>query len=79
MLNCMRIPVIKQLKLEDLEFSQNYLFFWDKVLIHVLFTLDCSSDLDFDFLCNILVLMLSLRLLCVNQCFSLMKAEIGID
>jgi len=31
MLNCMRIPVMKQLKLEDLEFSQNFIFFWDKV------------------------------------------------
>lgn len=31
MLNCMRIPVIKNLKLDDLEFSQSYLFFWDKV------------------------------------------------
>jgi len=31
LLNCMRLPVMKQLKLEDLEFSQNYLFFWDKV------------------------------------------------
>jgi bleomycin hydrolase len=27
----MRIPVMKQLKIEELEFSQNYLFFWDKI------------------------------------------------
>ena len=38
LLNCMRIPVIKQLKLEDLEFSQNYLFFWDKVKHPLLLT-----------------------------------------
>jgi len=36
LLNCMRIPVMKQLKIEDLEFSQSYLFFWDKVQPHLL-------------------------------------------
>jgi len=33
MLNCMRIPVMKQLKIEDFELSQSYLFFWDKVRV----------------------------------------------
>jgi len=31
MLNCMRIPVMKELKIEEFEFSQNFIFFWDKV------------------------------------------------
>lgn len=31
MLNCMRLPMIKQWKIAELEFSQNYLFFWDKI------------------------------------------------
>jgi bleomycin hydrolase len=31
LLNVMRVPFCKQLKLEDFEFSQSYLFFWDKV------------------------------------------------
>ena len=30
-LNAMRVPFAKQKNLEDFEFSQNYLFFWDKV------------------------------------------------
>ena len=30
-LNCMRIPFMKKQQLEDFEFSQSYLFFWDKV------------------------------------------------
>ncbi|KAK9753189.1 Peptidase C1-like family [Popillia japonica] len=30
-LNVMRLPFIKNLNLEDFEFSQGYLFFWDKV------------------------------------------------
>jgi len=30
-LNAMRIPFIKNKSLDDFEFSQNYLFFWDKV------------------------------------------------
>lgn len=30
-LNCMRLPFMKQHKVEDFEFSQNYLFFWDKI------------------------------------------------
>ena len=30
-LNAMRIPFVKANNLEDFEFSQNYLFFWDKV------------------------------------------------
>jgi len=30
-LNAMRIPFIKSKSLDDFEFSQNYLFFWDKV------------------------------------------------
>lgn len=30
-LNVMRIPFAKQLNLEDFEFSQGYLFFWDKI------------------------------------------------
>jgi len=35
MLNCMRIPVMKQLKIDEFEFSQNFLFFWDKVRLTV--------------------------------------------
>lgn len=31
LLNCMRLPMVKQFKVSELEFSQNYLFFWDKV------------------------------------------------
>jgi aminopeptidase C len=27
----MRIPFVKQHSVEEFEFSQNYLFFWDKV------------------------------------------------
>lgn len=34
MLNAMRIPFVKQYNLEEFEFSQGYLFFWDKVFIH---------------------------------------------
>lgn len=30
-LNAMRIAFIKSKNIEDFEFSQNYLFFWDKV------------------------------------------------
>ena len=30
-LNAMRVPFIKSMNLEDFEFSQNYLFFWDKI------------------------------------------------
>lgn len=30
-LNVIRLPVIKHFNLEDFEFSQNYLFFWDKI------------------------------------------------
>ncbi|KRT81702.1 Peptidase, partial [Oryctes borbonicus] len=30
-LNVMRLPFIKSLNLEDFEFSQGYLFFWDKI------------------------------------------------
>ncbi|KAI0215909.1 Bleomycin hydrolase [Lamellibrachia satsuma] len=30
-LNCMRIPLMKELKLEELQLSQSYLFFWDKL------------------------------------------------
>lgn len=30
-LNCIRIPIMKKLNLEELEFSQTYLFFWDKI------------------------------------------------
>lgn len=30
-LNVIRLPFIKQLNLEDFEFSQLYLFFWDKI------------------------------------------------
>lgn len=30
-LNVIRVPFIKQHNLEEFEFSQNYLFFWDKV------------------------------------------------
>lgn len=30
-LNVLRLPVIKHFNLEDFEFSQAYLFFWDKV------------------------------------------------
>ncbi|XP_071945104.1 bleomycin hydrolase-like [Antedon mediterranea] len=30
-LNAMRIPYMKQIQLEDFEFSQTYLFFWDKI------------------------------------------------
>lgn len=33
MLNAMRIPFIKQYNLEEFEFSQAHLFFWDKVTI----------------------------------------------
>jgi len=31
LLNCMRIPFSKHLTIEEFEFSQNYLFFWDKI------------------------------------------------
>lgn len=31
MLNCMRLPFMKQLKIEEFEFSQNYIFFWDRI------------------------------------------------
>lgn len=30
-LNCMRVELMKKLNIEELELSQNYLFFWDKV------------------------------------------------
>lgn len=30
-LNVMRIPFAKSLNIEDFEFSQSYLFFWDKI------------------------------------------------
>lgn len=30
-LNVIRLPVIKHFNLEDFEFSQGYLFFWDKL------------------------------------------------
>lgn len=30
-LNVIRLPLVKHLNLEDFEFSQNYLFFWDKI------------------------------------------------
>jgi len=30
-LNAMRIPFVKSLEIDDFEFSQSYLFFWDKV------------------------------------------------
>lgn len=30
-LNCMRVELMKKLQMEELELSQNYLFFWDKV------------------------------------------------
>lgn len=30
-LNCIRIPFCKQFNLEEFEFSQSYLFFWDKI------------------------------------------------
>ena len=33
-LNAMRIPFVKGQELEDFEFSQNYLFFWDKIGKH---------------------------------------------
>ncbi|MEQ2226061.1 hypothetical protein ILYODFUR_023797 [Ilyodon furcidens] len=31
-LNVMRLPFIKKFNLEEFEFSQSYLFFWDKVM-----------------------------------------------
>lgn len=31
LMNCMRIPFCKQLGIEEFEFSQNYIFFWDKI------------------------------------------------
>jgi bleomycin hydrolase len=31
-LNVIRVPFVKKHNLEEFEFSQNYLFFWDKVL-----------------------------------------------
>lgn len=30
-MNCMRVPVMKKLEIDEFELSQNYLFFWDKV------------------------------------------------
>ena len=30
-MNAMRIPFMKKLEIEDFEFSQSYLFFWDKI------------------------------------------------
>ena len=30
-LNIMRLPFVKHLNMEEFEFSQTYLFFWDKV------------------------------------------------
>lgn len=30
-LNCIRIPFMKSLNIEEFEFSQGYLFFWDKI------------------------------------------------
>ncbi|XP_026686444.1 bleomycin hydrolase [Diaphorina citri] len=30
-LNVMRLPIMKQYNLEEFQFSQSYLFFWDKV------------------------------------------------
>ena len=30
-MNAMRVPFMKQYNIEEFEFSQNYLFFWDKV------------------------------------------------
>lgn len=30
-LNVMRLPFMKQLNIDDFEFSQGYLFFWDKI------------------------------------------------
>ena len=30
-LNAMRIPLMKELNIEEFEFSQSHLFFWDKV------------------------------------------------
>ena len=35
-LNCMRLPVMKKWNVEEFQFSQNYLFFWDKVRTAVL-------------------------------------------
>ena len=32
-LNVMRLPFAEAKELEDFEFSQSYLFFWDKVLV----------------------------------------------
>ncbi len=32
-LNAMRIPFMKENNLDDFEFSQGYLFFWDKVVL----------------------------------------------
>ena len=31
-LNCARVPFVKAMELEEFEFSQNYVFFWDKVI-----------------------------------------------
>ena len=33
LLNSMRIPFVKTLSLEEFEFSQSHLFFWDKVFV----------------------------------------------
>lgn len=33
-LNVIRIPFVKQYNIEEFEFSQPYLFFWDKVIIY---------------------------------------------
>lgn len=30
-LNCIRIPFIKHYNIEEFEFSQSYLFYWDKI------------------------------------------------
>lgn len=30
-LNCVRIPFMKQYNIEEFEFSQAYLFYWDKI------------------------------------------------
>ena len=36
LVNCMRLPLMKKFSVEDLELSQSFIFFWDKV--HILCT-----------------------------------------
>lgn len=46
-LNIMRIPFMKRWHLEEFEFSQTYLYFWDKVSENFLFSIMLGDDSKF--------------------------------